>query len=110
MGPDATGEKTSLVNQLQQGVKKTTDAAVAEGHHDVDAAKATGASYVDQAKALASSALATAQVGLSKTYRSFVRTNILSRHIFLKASAIHNLELPQHPTSSPLSKPVQVLR
>lgn len=61
-GPALTGAAPSAVDQFERQAKQTTDAAVAEGQHDVEAAKATGAGYVEQAKTLASNAISTAQV------------------------------------------------
>ncbi|KAF8167657.1 hypothetical protein B0H34DRAFT_646298 [Crassisporium funariophilum] len=58
------GESTTATDRLQEGVRGTTNAAAAEGKHDVDQAKAVGAGYVDQAKALAASAIETAQVSV----------------------------------------------
>ncbi|KAL0951525.1 hypothetical protein HGRIS_008209 [Hohenbuehelia grisea] len=56
-----TGETTTAAGQFKHEASATTNAAVAQGQHDVEAAKAAGAGYVEQAKALAGSALATAQ-------------------------------------------------
>ncbi|PFH54888.1 hypothetical protein AMATHDRAFT_52930 [Amanita thiersii Skay4041] len=51
----------TAVDQLEQQLSATTDAAAAEGKEDVQAAKARGESYLEQAKGLASSVLSTAQ-------------------------------------------------
>lgn len=56
-----TPSPTAAVNQLQKGVQQTTDAAVAEGQHDVEAAKAQGATYLEQAKSVASNVASTVQ-------------------------------------------------
>jgi len=57
-----TGEPTTAAGKFQEDASRTTNAAVAEGKHDVDQAKAVGAGYVDQAKSLAGAAVGTAQV------------------------------------------------
>lgn len=51
----------STADALQKDLAATTDAAAAQGKHDVHAAAQTGQSYLDQAKLVAGSALATAQ-------------------------------------------------
>ncbi|KAF5384829.1 hypothetical protein D9615_001306 [Tricholomella constricta] len=60
-GRALTGTPPSAIDQLQQQARQKTEAAVAEGHHDVDAAKAVGAGYVEQVKTMAAHAIATAQ-------------------------------------------------
>jgi hypothetical protein len=59
------------LNQLEQGFKETTDAAVAEGEQSVEEAMAAGAIYIEKAKSIAGNALSTAQVRLYR-YRSFL--------------------------------------
>ncbi|KAG6874031.1 hypothetical protein C0993_000876, partial [Termitomyces sp. T159_Od127] len=60
-GPALTGTKASAVDQLQQEASAKTNAASAEGRHDVEAIKAAGASYVEQAKEVVDTAISTAQ-------------------------------------------------
>ncbi|KAF9478029.1 hypothetical protein BDN70DRAFT_880458 [Pholiota conissans] len=61
LGSDYTGEPSTAVGEFEVSAARKTNAAVAEGKHDVAEVKATGASYVEQAKAFAASAIETAQ-------------------------------------------------
>ncbi|RDB28669.1 hypothetical protein Hypma_015787 [Hypsizygus marmoreus] len=60
-GPDFTGTPPSAIDQFEQQAKKKTDAAVAEGQHDVEAVKAASAGFIDEVKALAASAISTVE-------------------------------------------------
>ncbi|KAG6910545.1 hypothetical protein DXG01_009964 [Tephrocybe rancida] len=60
-GPALTGAPLTASNKLQEQASAKTNAAVAEGQHDVEAAKAVGAGYVEQAKELVDKAIITAQ-------------------------------------------------
>ncbi|KAG6822330.1 hypothetical protein H0H87_003636 [Tephrocybe sp. NHM501043] len=59
-GPGLTGTPTPADN-LQQQASAKTNAAVAEGQHDVEAAKSASAGYVEQAKEIVGQAISTAQ-------------------------------------------------
>ncbi|KAG5654681.1 hypothetical protein H0H81_007437 [Sphagnurus paluster] len=66
-GPALTGSNPSTLHpsaleQFEEQAHQKTEAAVAEGHHDIDELKATATGYVEQAKQIAASALSTAQV------------------------------------------------
>ncbi|KAG6827053.1 hypothetical protein H0H92_013370 [Tricholoma furcatifolium] len=60
-GPAFTGAPPSALDQLQQQSSVTTNAAVAEGKHDVEAAKAAGAEFVEHVKETVENAIHTAQ-------------------------------------------------
>jgi len=61
LGSNLTGDPPTAVDQLKIDASRTTEAAVAEGKHDVQQAKVVSAGYVEQAKSLANSALETAK-------------------------------------------------
>ncbi|KAF9245778.1 hypothetical protein BU15DRAFT_40517 [Melanogaster broomeanus] len=61
MGPEMTGEPLSGLDVFKQESADKTNAAVAEGQHDVQMAKGAGARYLDEAKSVASKIFSTAQ-------------------------------------------------
>lgn len=86
LGPNYTGEPTTAIDDFKSDASRTTNAAVAEGKHDVAEAKAASAGYVEQAKALASSALETAQVCYLVTFRMVSCVLTLSVQAYLPTS------------------------
>jgi len=62
MGPEMTGETGSQFGDLEAGLSRTTNAAVADGQNTIESIKQSGTTYLGQAKELAGSVLSSAQV------------------------------------------------